>query len=427
MELDDLIKKLMTSEELATSRVGILAAKQEPSRIVADSAETLSIDVSISDGIGPVCELILADLRERSVTALPVAVGRLARDGIIVAVVRAPFAEAAAQAIAKSGLDWIAILPADGVNRFVVGATEIHPAEFGPLFVDHLAYPVRSTCMHLPQNRHDRRRRRFVRRYGRERMMTLARGLHDAHGDAVRRVITGIEVLAGERPAKPDSAGRRPGMFSLPDIEIEPWPKTDRWLRLQHLMDICHTYGQDVCRELRDFVGSRSFSAYLEDDYNKNKFQLSDAGLWRALRIIDWRNPSPELPPHCCRTREMLSALASQISGEVNILRIAPTSTLPPHYDDFDCEVYIHLGLTIPSGCGIRVAGETRIWEEGRALAFCPAFLHEVWNQSENPRDVVAIDTWHPDLTDIEIQAVHQVRTELEVLRKERQKTDQQN
>lgn len=418
MELDDLIKKLVTKEELATSRIGILA-KQKPSRSLADSAETLRIEVRTSDGIGPVCELILADVCEESVAVLPVVVRRLARDGIIVAVVRAQAAVAAAQAIAKSGLDWIAILPA-GVNCFVVGATEIHPAEFGRLFVDHLAYPVRSTCMHLPQNRDDRRRRRLVRRHGRDRMMALARRLHDAHGEAVARVTTGIEVLVGERPAKPDSVGRRPGMFSLPDIEIDPWPKTDRWLRLQRLMDTCHTYGQDVCKELRDFVGSRSFSAYLEDDYNKNKFQLSDAGLWRALRLIEWRNQSPELPPHCCRTREMLSAIAGQISGEVNILRIAPKSSLPPHYDDFDCEVYIHLGLTIPSGCGIRVAGETRIWEEGRAVAFCPAFLHEVWNQSEIPRDVVAIDTWHPDLTDIEIQGVHQVRTELEVLRKER-------
>lgn len=422
MELDELIAILMTDEELATSRIGIVSGGSETRRIRVDSAEKVIIDVTHSNGNGPACELVFADARERANGNLFTAVRHLSRDGIFIAELRRQFAEAAARAIEESGPYWVAILGDDGVNCFVVAAMDIHPDELGPLVSDHLVRPAPPACVQLPQNRDDRRRRRLVRRHGRDRMLALATRLRTSYGEAIHRIVEGIELLIGDRPATPDVTGRRPGMFSVPGIEMEAWPNPVRWEGLKHTMDTCDRYGPPVCKELQDFVAARSLSAYVDDDYNKNKFQLADAGSWRALRLIDWRNQTSELPLHCLETRRFLSEIGGRISGEVNILRIAPMTSLPPHYDDFDCEVYIHIGLTIPCGCGIRVNGETREWQECRPLAFNPAFLHEVWNRSEFPRDVVAIDTWHPDLSETEIEALHQVRTELEILRQERQK-----
>ena len=422
MELHDLVTKLMTQEELATSRIGILSANGGPGRQIAGSAEVVALTPSASNGAGLACELVLADARKGLGEILPAAVGQLCRDGMCIVEVQKQLAETAARMIGESGPYWVAVLEADATCSFVIAAAGIHPSELGPLVADHLVYQPPSTCMHLPQNSDDRRRRRLVRRQGRTRMMALAKRLCDQHGEAARRVVNGIELLVGERPPKPDRTGRNAEMLTLPDIEMEAWPDPERWPRLKQILSACDRYGPGVCNELRQFIGSSSFSAYLPDEYNMNKFQLSDPGCWRAVRVVDWRNPAAELPPYCNDTRQLLSEIARQLSGEVNILRVAPKSALPPHFDDFDCEVYIQIGLSIPSGCGIRVGGQTRVWEEARPVAFNPGFLHEVWNQSERPRDVLAIDTWHPDLTDIEIAGLQQIRTELEVLRQERQK-----
>ncbi|MFD0885093.1 aspartyl/asparaginyl beta-hydroxylase domain-containing protein [Streptosporangium algeriense] len=113
-----------------------------------------------------------------------------------------------------------------------------------------------------------------------------------------------------------------------------------------------------------------------------------------------------ELPARCVATRELITRMAPHISGEVVLRRMAPESSLPPHYDDNDYQQTVHLGLTVPPGCGIRVDGRSRTWEEGKALAFSPVFLHEVWNHGERPRDVLLIDVWHMDLTGPEIEAL---------------------
>jgi hypothetical protein len=419
VELGDLITKLVTNDELSTSRVGIVSAGREPAPMLAGSAETIRIDARASEGGGPACELVVADAREDSVEMLLAAARRLSRDGILVAAVRSQDGDAAAEAVATH-TDWVAVLANGGADRFVVAAMDVHPDELGPLVADHVVHPVRQGCVNLPQNQDDRARRRFVRRYGRDRMMALANRLLEQHGESVRRIVEGIELLVAERAPEPDSRGRRPGMFTVPGLEAEPWPDPARYPQLKRLVDACERYGPEVCRELREMVGSEEFAAYLPDDYNMKKFQLGDAAQWSAVRLIDWRNPKPDLPPHCEATRQLLSELAAHVSGEVNILRVAANTWLPPHYDDYDCEQYIQIGLSIPPECAIRVGGEARTWEEGRTVVFNPAFLHEVWNHSEQPRDVVAIDLWHADLTDVEIQAIHQVRNELELLRRER-------
>jgi hypothetical protein len=424
LQLDELITNLMTADELATSRIGIVSADGEPIRINVRSAETVLINARTSNGTGPACELVFADARDESVANLNAAIQRLSHDGLIVAAVHTQYAEAAARTVAESGMDWVALIRPDEINCYLVAAINIHPAELGPLVTDHVVHPPRPACLHLPQNRGDRAKRRFVRRQGRDRLMALATHLRDMHGDAVRRVVAGVETVVGERPSKPNHREARPGMFSLPGIEIAPWPDPARWPRLRNLLDTCDRYAQAVCAELREIVAAKSPSAYLKDEYNKSKFQLSDPGRWGALRLYNRHKPTPDLPPRCRATREMLSEIAGQISGEVTILRLAPMTALPPHHDDYDYEQYVHIGLTVPPGCGIRVGGEARVWEEGRPLVFSPAFLHEVWNHSERPRDVLAIDTWHSDLTEVEIEALCQVRAELDALRAERRKNE---
>ena len=101
-----------------------------------------------------------------------------------------------------------------------------------------------------------------------------------------------------------------------------------------------------------------------------------------------------------------------------------------------------HLPLICPEpssdiNIGMRVAEETRQWEEGKCLVFDDAYEHEVWYRTKAGRDAAAataatpaaaangdgqvvgaaartgqervvllLDVWHPDLTQEEIAAI---------------------
>ena len=51
----------------------------------------------------------------------------------------------------------------------------------------------------------------------------------------------------------------------------------------------------------------------------------------------------------------------------------------------------------------MKVGGETRRWQEGKCLVFDDSLEHEAWNLAPEPRIVLIIDFWHPDLTPAEI------------------------
>ena len=69
-----------------------------------------------------------------------------------------------------------------------------------------------------------------------------------------------------------------------------------------------------------------------------------------------------------------------------------------------DSRLRCHLGIEVPSGdCGIRVGGQTQRWVAGKCLVFDDSLEHESWNLTMDPRIVLIIDIWHPDLTPAEI------------------------
>ena len=84
----------------------------------------------------------------------------------------------------------------------------------------------------------------------------------------------------------------------------------------------------------------------------------------------------------------------------------AGQSHLRPHCSVDNLRVRCHLALGVPFGCCIRVAQETRNWEDGSALLFEDSFEHEVWNRSDQRRGILILDFWHPDLTPPEIEAL---------------------
>jgi aspartate beta-hydroxylase len=81
---------------------------------------------------------------------------------------------------------------------------------------------------------------------------------------------------------------------------------------------------------------------------------------------------------------------------------LKPKTRIPAHTGVSNMRTIVHLPLIVPAGCGFRVGGETRHWEEGRALMFDDTIEHEAWNDSEDLRAVLIFDVWNPYITPAE-------------------------
>lgn len=93
------------------------------------------------------------------------------------------------------------------------------------------------------------------------------------------------------------------------------------------------------------------------------------------------------------------------ISGLIYVSRMGPGTHIAAHRGPTNLRVRCHLGIEVPSGdCAIRVAGETRYWEEGRCLVFDDFFEHEAWNHTAHDRIVLIVDLWHPALSPSEVR-----------------------
>ena len=88
---------------------------------------------------------------------------------------------------------------------------------------------------------------------------------------------------------------------------------------------------------------------------------------------------------------------------------LKPRTRIPPHTGTSNARVTIHLPLIVPPGCGFRVGAVTREWRVGEAWAFDDTIEHEAWNDSDEPRAILIVDTWNPFLSDAEREVVRRI------------------
>ena len=77
---------------------------------------------------------------------------------------------------------------------------------------------------------------------------------------------------------------------------------------------------------------------------------------------------------------------------------MAPGSHLKAHCGTTNRRLTLHLGVIVPEGPLMRVGNETRPWKEGKAVVFDDSFEHEVWHRGTEPRVVLYVSFWHPQL-----------------------------
>ena len=131
---------------------------------------------------------------------------------------------------------------------------------------------------------------------------------------------------------------------------------------------------------------------------------------WTAIHL--WRNGErvEANARHCPQTMALLERLPQpNIPGagpNAMFSLLAPGTAIPPHVGVSNARLVCHLPLVVPEGCWFRVGAETRYWKRGEFLSFDDTIEHEAMNPSSELRVVFIFDIWHPDLSEVERDAI---------------------
>jgi aspartate beta-hydroxylase len=113
---------------------------------------------------------------------------------------------------------------------------------------------------------------------------------------------------------------------------------------------------------------------------------------------------------HCPQTSALLDTLplahVREHAPETLYSVLQPGTHILPHRGVTNTRLVTHLPLIVPSDCALRVGGEIHEWQEGRCVTFDDTYEHEAWNHSAETRVVLILDTWNPDLSEVEQAAV---------------------
>ncbi|XP_043221499.1 aspartyl/asparaginyl beta-hydroxylase-like isoform X2 [Amphibalanus amphitrite] len=142
-----------------------------------------------------------------------------------------------------------------------------------------------------------------------------------------------------------------------------------------------------------------------EDGFQPEQEQLSKEGDWKQYTMYRRGRKNQYAcvkTPRTCEIIDKFPEAAGCRRGQVKFSMLAPGSTVWPHTGPTNCRLRLHLGIKVPPGTGIRVAGEKRTWEEGKVLIIDDSFEHDVWNEGTESRFVLIVDIWHPELTEDE-------------------------
>jgi aspartyl/asparaginyl beta-hydroxylase (cupin superfamily) len=138
--------------------------------------------------------------------------------------------------------------------------------------------------------------------------------------------------------------------------------------------------------------------------------QLNQNRDWTAIHLIQHGRIVEANARHCPRTMALLKQVPQPdvpgASPNAMFSLLAPKTTIPPHVGISNTRLVCHLPLIVPEGCWFRVGAETRYWKRGEAFVFDDTMEHEAANPTDELRVVLIFDVWHPDLSEIEREAV---------------------
>jgi beta-hydroxylase len=186
-----------------------------------------------------------------------------------------------------------------------------------------------------------------------------------------------------------------PQGYIVAGLTSKPWHDTSAFEWVRRLEQ---SY-EDIRSELEEILaGKAPLSSYS---------YLGQEQGWKAFRFVQGCRVNEDNCRRLPKTAEILKSVPHfPYFRDAMFSILKPGTILPPHRDFSNIYLTCHLGLMIPRGCGIRVGGQTRGWDDGKCIIFDSSYEHDAWNTSDAQRIVLLVDFLHPELTDIEVEWV---------------------
>ncbi|MEU9862162.1 aspartyl/asparaginyl beta-hydroxylase domain-containing protein [Streptomyces sp. NPDC047971] len=235
--------------------------------------------------------------------------------------------------------------------------------------------------------------------------------LKSEHGaDSLARV---EEMLEPRRRSDQRHPLQQAAKWVLPGIPQQPWHDPYAYPELQPLVTALEENHaqikaeQELAWEQRRAAFS-DYEHYLVRQRNWQALYLYRDGALNEEAAATAPTAYKVLKEHAVDTDVICPLLESHFST------LLPGAAIKPHCDLWNFSINLHLAVDIPEGAAIRVAEETRSWEEGKCLLFDYSFEHEAWNDGDRTRTCLLADLWHPDTTLPERAALTMLMNEIQ-------------
>lgn len=214
----------------------------------------------------------------------------------------------------------------------------------------------------------------------------------------VRQFLASVRAGVGH-PEDPRQKGKN-GFF--PGLTARPWHDPEDWEVTRVVTRGLEGHAADILAEHARASASPTFvqrhpASGLHPALTGKAWGIHE--VWRGGRFLP--GSRTRLPQLCAALDALTPWLAP--TGQVAFHTMEPGARLRPHADGPNTTLTCHLGIDVPEGCWLRIAGESRTWSNGRCLWFDHSFEHDAANESALPRTILLLDIVHPDITPAEL------------------------
>ncbi|MDJ0724865.1 MAG: aspartyl/asparaginyl beta-hydroxylase domain-containing protein [Prochloraceae cyanobacterium] len=132
-------------------------------------------------------------------------------------------------------------------------------------------------------------------------------------------------------------------------------------------------------------------------DISTDQKSITRDNLWKTYFLYGYGIKAEGNCQRCPETTKLIENIPGMKTAFFSIL--LPGKHIPEHRGPYKGIIRYHLGLIVPEekeNCQIRVADETRSWQEGKSLIFDDSFPHEAWNNTNSIRVVLFLDIVRP-------------------------------
>lgn len=219
-----------------------------------------------------------------------------------------------------------------------------------------------------------------------------------------------LELMLGQRQLQ-QSTIQRPGQYFYPGLPNRRYYEASEFPWAKAVEQAAPAIRAELDAYLAQ--GEGAFRPYLVSNPERppSDFHgLRDNPAWSTLYLFEKGQPvagiAERFPDTMAAMDQVDLARMSVRAPSILFSRLGPGATIPPHHGAINARLICHLPLVVPPGCGFRVGGEGRQWEEGKLLIFDDSVLHEAWNSSGEDRIILIFDCWRPEVPEPDRRAI---------------------